>query len=126
RTMSLSEIVYRLGQYRQKVEEKAKTKYFDHREDTYVQILKKQLQQTAIKRWHTLDFQNLEEYGAFETYKFFNQEINVFHSIDWHLDVSTGRSFPLTFSKDIDIRSDKYGSAKVVWEVNRLQFLIPL
>jgi len=124
--MSLFEIVYRLGQYRQKVEEKAKTKYFDHREDTYARILKRQLQQTDIKRWHTLDFQNLEEYKAFETYKFFNQEINVFHSIDWHLDVSTGRSFPLTFSKDIDIRSDKYGSAKVVWELNRLQFLIPL
>ncbi len=43
--------------------------------------------------------------------------------IDWHLDIASGRRFPLTFAKDINIRTEEYGSAKHVWEVNRLQFL---
>ncbi len=43
--------------------------------------------------------------------------------IDWHLDIVSGRRFPLTFAKDINIRTEEYGSAKHVWEVNRLQFL---
>ncbi len=45
--------------------------------------------------------------------------------MDFHR-VFSGKSFPLSFSKSINIRTDKFGSAKAVWEVNRLQFLIPL
>ncbi len=43
--------------------------------------------------------------------------------IDWHLNIASGRRFPLSFAKDINIRTEEYGSAKHVWEVNRLQFL---
>lgn len=43
--------------------------------------------------------------------------------IDWHLDIASGSKFPLIFAKDINIRTEEYGSAKHVWEVNRLQFL---
>lgn len=45
---------------------------------------------------------------------------------DWHCDFFSGKSFPIKFSKKIDIRKDPYLSAKVVWEVNRLQFLMQL
>ena len=43
--------------------------------------------------------------------------------INWHLDIASQREFPRTFAKDINIRTEEYGSAKHVWEVNRLQFL---
>lgn len=57
-------------------------------------------------------------------YPIFESSVDIFKDIDWHLDVSTGRRFPMLFSHKIDIRSDKYGSAKHVWEVNRWQYLL--
>ena len=57
-------------------------------------------------------------------YPIFEKTVDVFKPIDWHLDVSTGQTFPMSFAHKIDIRSDRYGSAKHVWEVNRLQFLL--
>jgi len=119
-------MVYRVGQQGQKLMEKVNARYINHRQDVYAEILRSQLQQLDRERSPAFDFQNMDGYRSFEKYTFFNQTINVFNPIDWHLDISTGKSFPVTFSKDIDIRSDKYGSAKVVWEINRLQFLIPL
>ncbi len=44
--------------------------------------------------------------------------------IDWHQDLFSGKRFPLTFAKTINIRSSPDLSAKNVWEVNRLQFLV--
>jgi hypothetical protein len=43
--------------------------------------------------------------------------------IDWHTDIFSGKSFPLSFSKSINIRNNADLSAKNVWEINRLQFL---
>ena len=57
-------------------------------------------------------------------YPIFESSVDIFKDIDWHLDVSPGRRFPMQFSHKIDIRSDKYGSAKHVWEVNRWQYLL--
>lgn len=57
-------------------------------------------------------------------YPIFENKLNIFKDIDWHLDLSTGKRFPLAFAHKIDIRSDRFGSAKHVWEVNRLQFLL--
>lgn len=45
---------------------------------------------------------------------------------DWHRDIFSGKGFPKSFSKNINIRKDKDISAKVVWEINRLQFLIQI
>lgn len=60
----------------------------------------------------------------------FPPEINIFgipfnysKPTDWHLDLSSSRSYPLTYSRDIDIRTDQHGNAKMVWEVNRMLFL---
>ena len=57
-------------------------------------------------------------------YPIFDQKLDIFKEIDWHLDLSTGKRFPQSFAHKIDIRSDRYGSAKHVWEVNRMQFLL--
>jgi hypothetical protein len=43
--------------------------------------------------------------------------------IDWHKDLFSGESFPMSFSKSINMRSHANLSAKNVWEINRLQFL---
>ena len=65
----------------------------------------------------------IQDENAHCFYPIFESSVDIFKDIDWHLDVSTGKHFPKSFSHKIDIRSDKFGSAKHVWEVNRLQFL---
>jgi hypothetical protein len=57
------------------------------------------------------------------TLPIFGLSLDYSQPIDWHLDIASGRKFPLSFAKDINIRTEEYGSAKHVWEVNRLQFL---
>lgn len=56
----------------------------------------------------------------------FESNLDIYSDIDWHLDLSTGKRFPQKFAHKIDIRSDRYGSAKHVWEVNRMQFMLQL
>ena len=60
-----------------------------------------------------------------DEFSVFGKKINFFDSqIDWHKDVFSGEKYPLTFSKNINIRKSVDLSAKNVWEINRLQFLI--
>lgn len=47
-------------------------------------------------------------------------------SIDWHKDIFSNQSFPKIFSKRINILSNPSLSAKAVWEINRLQFLMKI
>lgn len=47
-------------------------------------------------------------------------------NIDWHKDIYSNQSFPKIFSKSINILSNPGLSAKVVWEINRLQFLMKI
>ena len=42
---------------------------------------------------------------------------------NWHNDVVSKLDFPKAYSRSIDIRTPKYGSAKAVWEINRMLFL---
>ncbi len=64
--------------------------------------------------------------GIQDAFHVFGNPLAIDENIDFHKDFLSGKSFPLSFSKSIDIRSDRFGSAKVVWEINRLQFLLPL
>ena len=66
----------------------------------------------------------IEDCSAHFDYPIFEKSVDIFKPIDWHLDLSTGRHFPQSFAHKIDIRSDKYGSAKHVWELNRMQFML--
>lgn len=58
-----------------------------------------------------------------DTLNIFGLNFKYTNPINWHYDMYTSKEFPRIFSKDIQIQSDKYGSAKHVWEVNRLLFL---
>lgn len=57
------------------------------------------------------------------TFQIFDKVINTDTLTNWHFDISTNKVFSLHYSREIDIRSGRSGSAKYVWEVNRMQFL---
>ena len=59
-------------------------------------------------------------------YPIFSESLDLFKPIQWHLDLASGKTFPKIFSHSVDIRSDFYGSAKNVWEINRHLFLVHL
>lgn len=46
--------------------------------------------------------------------------------INWHKDIFSDRCFPKSFSKNIKILKNPALSAKAVWEINRLQFLMKI
>lgn len=115
RTISVGEWVYRLKQ--QFFVQKAK--FFPV---TPIGILLK----TTLPPNFDFKPNQISSFKHSDTFKFFNYAIDISRPIDFHLDVAVGRSFPMSFSKTIDTRTNVHGSAKIVWEINRLQFLIPL
>lgn len=109
--MSLPEIIYRFRQYVQKIyESKRKVRYFPG-------ILHYDFNTRIIE----ITPDSFEIFP--ESIDIFGKQLNYMEKINWHLDIHSDREFPGSFSKSIDIRSDKYGSAKTVWEVNRMIYL---
>ena len=112
RTMSLPEISYRVGQFWQKRQERKNQQGYFPSDVKLLQQPKSVLpvgEVSSLSREHSI--------------LIFGQNFNYELPIDWHLDISSQRKFPISFAKDINIRTSEYGSAKHVWEVNRLQFL---
>ncbi len=109
--MNLRELLYRAGQIQRRSLEKMFSSKPVYR---YV---------TVNKVNFDFSFSELMIRGQFLV---FGHPITINDKMDFHKDVFSGKRFPLSFSKSIDIRTDRFGSAKAVWEVNRLQFLIPL
>ena len=56
-------------------------------------------------------------------YSIFGNKLNYQKPINWHYDISNKKQFPKDYSFDIDTRSGKNGNVKIVWEINRLQYL---
>lgn len=55
------------------------------------------------------------------------EEVRLGKAIDWHRDYSTGVTAPLIYSALINHQDQKLvGNVKCVWELNRLQHLVPL
>lgn len=106
KTFSLGEFFYRIRQW-------VRTHVFD-----------KRLMEKSTAPVELLKSSIIEDGSAHLDYPIFDKTLDVFKPIRWHLDLSTGREFPKSFAHKIDIRSDKYGSAKHVWEVNRMQFML--
>ncbi len=69
-----------------------------------------------------------EDLGSFPTdsFKIFTAEIALNEPIDWHQDIITGKRAPLKYSHSINTRTEEHGIVKVIWEINRLQFLTNL
>ena len=121
--MSIAEMFYRGNQYAQKNREKRNKQLFRKKQD-FNGIFSKAL--NIVNSHSRLSVGLGSEFRNPLIFRLFNQTINLGNKVDWHFDVQSGKRFPVIFSKEIDIRSDKYGSVKVVWEVNRLQFLLPI
>ena len=111
RSMSLPEIGFRLQQYIQKKREKR------NQTGLTPSYSLPQLPSPILPVGETVI--NLEH----TTLDIFGLPLDYSQPINWHLDIASQREFPRTFAKDINIRTEEYGSAKHVWEVNRLQFL---
>ena len=108
--MSFAEIMFRIKQYSQKTIEK------------YLTIHKKRKTDFSIYPHDIFIFEKKDTLYP-ETVKIFGTDLNYTKEINWHFDLYASKEFPRLFSKDIEIQSEKYGSAKHVWEVNRLLFL---
>ncbi|HEY0895465.1 MAG TPA: alginate lyase family protein [Sphingobacteriaceae bacterium] len=111
KTISSKELVFRLGQfYRSRSEKRELHKY---KTPAFFEINCK----------HLLFIDEPEEVKTDPRADIFG---TVFHPEtirDWHRDASSGKRFPLSYSKAINMRNDQYGSAKHVWELNRMLFL---
>lgn len=106
KTFSAKEIVYR-------VKQRARTHVLDKKIYDRQATAEIALPKSSI----------ISDDSAHFMYPIFEKAIDIFKPIDWHLDVQSQKSFPKKFAHKINIRSDEYGSAKHVWEVNRLLFL---
>ena len=106
KTFSLGEFFYRIRQ-------RVRTHVFDKR------LMEKSTAPVELPKSSII-----EDCSAHLDYPIFDKTVDVFKPVCWHLDLSTGREFPKSFAHKIDIRCDKYGSAKHVWEVNRMQFML--
>jgi hypothetical protein len=123
KTMSPAEIVYRGNQFLQKKREK-RNKTLLHQEQDFDKVFTEAVKNTGIQDPTPFDF--AVQFKDYRHFDFFGLTLDLQAEINWHYDIQSGKQFPRKFSKDIDIRSGEYGSAKIVWEINRLQFLLPL
>jgi hypothetical protein len=111
RTMNMGEVLFRAGQVFQRVTEKM-IPAVPAFKNVHVNKTGVEFSFTGVK--------------SSNRFFIFERELLIDDSINFHLDIFSGKSFPLSFSKTIDMRTDRFGSAKVVWEVNRLNFLLPM
>ncbi len=112
RSMSISEIIFRAGQFAQK---KAERHRMGWQPTGQLACLPKPILPFDPIRTAEVTFETAQP--------IFRHTIDINQPIDWHLDSSTGLRFPKTYAKDADVRSGQFGSAKYVWEINRLLFL---
>jgi|WetSurMetagenome_2_1015567.scaffolds.fasta_scaffold00898_7 hypothetical protein len=78
------------------------------------------IEENSKKLFDTFDFSLLKVPDKFRIFEF---EFDYKLPINWHLDLKSGLEYPRIFSRNIEIKSERYGSAKYIWEVNRMQFL---
>ncbi|HYM94530.1 MAG TPA: hypothetical protein VET23_10350, partial [Chitinophagaceae bacterium] len=116
RTISIAELPYRI---KQKINNKLEEKLYHNKAATPLQlgtvkrVLEARLDNSGIHS-HTVNV-----FGKWVDYE-------KIRSADWHRDIFSEKSFPISFSKKINIRKDQDLSAKCVWEINRLQFLVEI
>lgn len=112
RTMTLPEVGFRLRQYVQKRRDRAQMGW-----QTDVRL-------TDLPQ-NLLFTEGLTEFGDRPSVRsvLFDRPFDPMLDVDWHLDLSSGRRFPMQYAKNIDIRTEAFGNAKYIWEVNRMGFL---
>jgi hypothetical protein len=114
KTMDVAELIYRSRQIINNTVEK-----IYYRTPKYKHV--------TIKDIKVKPDEFIQRFGFDEKkYEFFNSAIDLDNPINFHKDISSGKEFPLTYAKGINMRTEKYGNAKLVWEINRLEYLLPI
>lgn len=111
RALSGEELLFRLGQvYKARLDKRQ---------------LKKELrpQWFSTRTTQLLFVERPQELYSDPTVNIFGIRFHPKRIKDWHADVSSRKKFPRIYSRLINIRNDRYGSAKHVWELNRMLFL---
>ena len=97
--------------------------FFDWRErEQYQKLLRKWFAHEEAQLVEQANRVCQHEFGVFgsDSVKF-GEEVN------WHLDPSSGKSWPLEHWSKIDVRGpDRVGDARITWEINRHQFFFIL
>ncbi|MEI9958284.1 MAG: hypothetical protein WDM90_18715 [Ferruginibacter sp.] len=112
KTFSIAEFPYRIKQL---VVKKLEENVYKAKPSVPLQLM-------PVKSILQPSFDNVKPIG--DTANIFGKPFN-FNNIqpaDWHRDIFSGKSFPLSFAKNIGIRKDHDLSAKVVWEINGYNF----
>ena len=112
KTMTPSEIPYRVSQLVTKQMEKHLLKFIMPRQS--VKSIKSQILPIAVIK-NPLFESNIRVFG--KNFDYSKEPIN------WHKDIFSGKEFALGYAKSMSIRKDSNLSAKNVWEINRLEFL---
>lgn len=112
KTMTPSEIPYRVRQLVTKQMEKHLLKYVIPRQS--IKSIRHQILPIANIK-HPLFESNIWVFG--KNFDYSKEPIN------WHKDIFSEKEFALGFAKSMSIRNDSELSAKNVWEINRLEFL---
>jgi len=112
KTMTASEIPYRVSQLVTKQMEKHLLKYIIPSQS--IKSIRSQILPIKIIK-HPLFESNFWVFG--KNFDYSQVPIN------WHKDIFSGKEFPIAFAKSMSIRKDAELSAKNVWEINRLEFL---
>lgn len=108
KTFSVEEVLFRLSQKKQAIQEQ----FFLHT----IKPPKEYSHSEKILRDILID-------KADTNFHIFKWKLKPEEITNWQQDISTKGEFPLIFSKSINTRITHEASAKIVWEVNRLQFL---
>ena len=111
RSMSFIEIIFRLKQTIQK--------YYEY---VYLKNLPPKIPKVILNSIPISVF-DLPEFKMKGEISIFGEKLSYIKNIDWQTDIFSNKKFPLKFSKFINIRSKNNISAKVIWEINRMQFL---
>ncbi|WP_171062984.1 alginate lyase family protein [Larkinella sp. C7] len=112
RSLSTAEVGFRLRQYFQKQADRQQVGW---KANVFLA--------TWPERIFGLSSGNVPAFPFLHEQKIFEQTLDYRYPIDWHLDLSTNKRFPLTYTKEINIQNAAFGNVEYVWEVNRFLFL---
>src|SRR5262245_41938114 len=110
KTMNLPELAYRVGQWKQ------------------AKSLKKEMGAQPVVHADCTIMDNILPaidfpVSATELIDVFGIPVHPVDIHDWHFDILNKTRFPSIYAPTINIRTAEYGSAKHVWEINRMLFL---
>ena len=113
KTMSFAEIFFRIKQF-----------FKGYREEKFGYAIE-YISNGLLSNGNILNIPADFEKNYVNTLNVFGTDFNYSkpEEINWHEDILSGEVFPHAFYRKINIRENPNLSAKIVWEINRLQFL---